>query len=56
MGVFTMLDQDGDVDTSCPDCNEPLALRVRNKQLVQSDALIHFAIPAADWWKDIVFT
>ena len=56
MGVFTMLDQDGDVDTSCPDCNEPLALSVRNKQLVPSDAVVHFAIPAADWWKDIVFT
>jgi hypothetical protein len=56
MGVFTMLGQDGDVDTTCPDCNEPLALHVRNGALVPSDAVVHFAVPAAEWWKDIVFT
>lgn len=56
MGVFAMLGQDGDIDTSCPDCDEPFTLRVRNNALVASDAIVHFAVPAADWWNDIVFT
>ena len=56
MGVFAMLGQDGDIDTSCPDCDAPFALSVRNNALVASDAVVHFAVPAADWWKDIVFT
>ena len=56
MGVFAMLGQDGDIDTSCPDCEAPVTLSVRNNALVASDAVVHFAIPAADWWKDIVFT
>lgn len=56
MGVFAMLGQDGDIDSSCADCNEPLSLSVRNNELLPSDAVVHFAIPAADWWKDIVFT
>jgi hypothetical protein len=56
MGVLTMLGRDGEIDTSCRDCNESLGLSVRNGALVPSDAIVHFAIPAADWWKDIVFT
>ena len=56
MGVFAMLGQDGVIDTSCPDCDESLGLRIRNNALIANDAVVHFAIPAADWWKDIVFT
>ena len=56
MGVFAMLGQDGDVDTTCPDCDEPFTLSVRDRQLAPSDSVVHFAVPAADWWKDIVFT
>jgi hypothetical protein len=56
MGVFAMLGQDGDIDTSCPDCDAAFAVSVRDHELVPSDAVVHFAIRAADWWKDIVFT
>ena len=56
MGVFTILGQDGDIDTSCPDCEESFELRIRNNALETSDAVVHFAVSAADWWKDIVFT
>ena len=56
MGLFAMLGEDGEVNTSCPDCGEPLTLQVRDHTLVASDAVVHFAVPAADWWKDIVFT
>ena len=56
MGVFAMLGSDGDVETSCPDCEEKLELGMRSGSLVTGESVVHFAIPAADWWKDIVFT
>jgi hypothetical protein len=56
LGVVAMLDGDGTVETRCPDCTEPMTLRVENGQLVQGDGLAHFAVPAARWWDNIGFT
>jgi hypothetical protein len=46
------------IDTQCPDCADPLAMEVRDGRLTSdpSDAVVHFAVPAARWWADIVFT
>jgi len=46
------------IETRCPDCAEPLALEVRDGHLTSdpSDTVVHFAVPAAKWWTDIVFT
>lgn len=49
---------DADVATRCADCGAALALRVRSG-IVEADppdAVVHFAVPAARWWADIVFT
>ena len=56
MGVFAMLGSDGEVETSCPDCDASLDLAVRDGALVAGHSVVHFAVPAADWWKDIAFT
>ena len=56
LGVMVMLRSDGDVVATCPDCEAPLELSVRNGQLEPSDAVVHFAVPPARWWEDIVFT
>ena len=56
LGVLAMLGQDGVVDATCADCDAPVALRVEGGRLVPSDAVVHFAVPAARWWEDIVFT
>jgi Alkylmercury lyase len=56
LGVLTMLDRDGTVDTFCPDCSEPLQLEVRNKAVTHSDEVVHFSVPAAHFWDDIGFT
>jgi hypothetical protein len=46
------------IDTQCPDCAHPLTMEVRDGRLTShpSDAVVHFAVPAARWWADIVFT
>ena len=55
LGIPSMLGTDGTVATSCPDCGEPIELRVRDGQ-VEGDAIVHFAVPAARWWDNIAFT
>jgi hypothetical protein len=33
-----------------------MALEVKEKKLLDSSGVAHFAIPARDWWKNVVFT
>lgn len=56
LGIVSMLGGDGIVETKCPDCEEPMTLRVENYELVDSDGVAHFAVPAARWWENIGFT
>jgi hypothetical protein len=46
------------IETRCPDCSEALNIEVRDGRLTSdpSGAVVHFAVPAARWWADIVFT
>ena len=56
LGVPAALHSDADVVTTCADCGEPMSLQVRNGQSVPQDCAIHFAVPAAHWWDDIIYT
>jgi hypothetical protein len=55
-GVLAMLGADGRVPARCPDCGEPLELRIERGMLAPLDAVAHFSVPAARWWEDIGFT
>lgn len=56
LGIPTMLGQDADIASDCPDCGAALALQVRAGALVPTDNVLHFALPAARWWDDIGYT
>jgi predicted RNA-binding Zn-ribbon protein involved in translation (DUF1610 family) len=56
LGILVMVGRDGSVQTSCPDCGEELLIDVASDRLTSTDAVVHFAVPAARWWEDIVFT
>ena len=55
-GICAALRVDGKVETSCPDCGEPLAVGVREEQPSDDSLLFHCLVPARHWWDDIVFT
>jgi Alkylmercury lyase len=55
-GVCAALHVDGRVETSCPDCGEPLAVDVRDQRPSDHSLQFHCLVPAARWWDDIVFT
>jgi hypothetical protein len=56
LGIVSLLGGDGRVRTICPDCQEPLQLEVALHRLVRSQGIVHFSIPARNWWDDIIHT
>jgi hypothetical protein len=56
LGVPVMLRQQATVVTACACCGEAITLDVSLDRLPEATAVIHFAVPAARWWHDIVFT
>ena len=55
-GIAAALHQDADIDSTCGDCDESMFFQIQNQQPILQDSVIHFAVPAANWWKDIIYT
>jgi Alkylmercury lyase len=56
LGIPAMLGKNARIDASCGCCNFEMTLQVKNGGLVEPKGIIHIAVPARDWYKDIVFT
>jgi Alkylmercury lyase len=56
LGVVAALHRGAEVLSRCEQTHEPLVLQVDEEGPEPSDFLFHCAVPAAQWWKDIVFT
>jgi len=56
LGIPAMLAEDAAISTFCPDCNEPMELRVTDGELEPAAGVAHFAVPARRWWENIGFT
>jgi hypothetical protein len=55
-GICAALHVDGRIETSCPDCGEPISVEVRDERPDDESLVFHCLVPARDWWVDIVFT
>lgn len=55
-GICAALDVDGEIETACPDCGDPIRVDVRDRRPSDEELLFHCLVPAARWWDDIVFT
>jgi len=56
LGIPAALGQPGEVLSRCEQSLEPLCLRVGPNGPDPSRWLFHCVVPAAHWWKDIVYT
>ena len=56
IGICAALRVDGRIETTCPDCGEPIAVEVRDERPDDESLLFHCLVPAREWWADIVFT
>ena len=55
-GIAAALRSDAIIPASDGQTGEPLTLEVKNQRPIPRPYLAHFAVPAAKWWEDIVFT
>jgi hypothetical protein len=55
-GIAAALHSDSVIPAQDGYTGEPLSLEVRNNEPIRNPYLAHFAVPAAHWWDDIVFT
>jgi hypothetical protein len=56
LGIAALLDEDAESRTTCPDCAEPITLRVAGGRLEPSDAVVHFVVPPRHFWDNVGFT
>ena len=56
LGILALLGVDGEISTACPNSGQALRVTVAGNALVESAGVVHFAVPARDWWRDIGFT
>ena len=55
LGVVAVLGGTGVVRMWCPDCGDRLAVSVEEGRLASGTGVVHFAVPASQWWDDIGF-
>lgn len=55
-GICAALHVDGRIETSCPDCAEPLTIQVVDGRPDEPALVFLCPLPAAEWWDDIGFT
>ena len=56
LGIPAMLGQGALIEASCGCCNSAMPIEVRAGKLCSSQGVIHVAVAARDWYKDVVFT
>jgi Alkylmercury lyase len=56
LGIAAALHADAIIEASDGYSGEPMMLEVRNGQPIAQSCVIHFAVPAAHWWDDILYT
>jgi len=56
LGIPAALHAGADVEAACSQSGEKIVLQVRDGDVSQSDALVHFLVPFRNWYDDLVFT
>ncbi len=56
LGILAALHTEGEVISRCEQTQERISFHVSRTGPAPEPCVIHFAVPASQWWKDIVFT
>jgi DNA-binding transcriptional MocR family regulator len=56
LGVPAALRRDAVIEASDAHTGESIRIEVRGGKPVAQECVIHFAVPAAKWWEDIIYT
>jgi hypothetical protein len=55
-GIPAALHTDARIETTCPDCGDPIAFDATGGEPGDSDVVFHCLVPASGWWDDIRYT
>ncbi len=53
LGILTVAKSNGRAPTLCPVSGEQLELTVVDGSLARAEGVVHFAVPASQWWENI---
>jgi DNA-binding transcriptional MocR family regulator len=56
LGVPAALHQDAVIEATDAHTGDSMRLEIKGGQPVAYDCAVHFAVPAAKWWDDIIYT
>lgn len=56
LGVPAALQADARIEASCAYSREPIFLSVENGELAETDVVVHFTVPFAQWYEDMAYT
>ncbi|MBP7964981.1 MAG: hypothetical protein KBG20_21785 [Caldilineaceae bacterium] len=56
LGIPAALHADATIEATCAQSGDPLPLTVQDGRLLPTDAVVHFLVPFARWYEDMVFT
>lgn len=56
LAIPALLGASGSVFTACPHSGQPLRISATKTGLEEAPGIVHFAVPAREWWRDIGFT
>ena len=56
LAILALVGTDGSVSTACPHSGQPLLVSATKGSLADAQGIVHFAVPAREWWLDIGFT
>ena len=55
LGIIALLGTDGTARTTCADCGDEIVVGVGRGVPLPVGALVHFLVPAAQWYEDLGF-
>jgi len=56
LGISAALNKDVRIGASCGCCNLDMPIEIRRGKLRADEGVIHIAVPAREWYRDVVFT
>src|SRR3990172_4151543 len=56
LGIPAALHSDAVIEAVCTESNEPVQLEVKDGKVSHTDAIVHFPLPFARWYEDLVHT
>lgn len=56
LGIPAALHKDAVIEAVCTGSDESVQLEIKNRQITNNQLLVHFPLPFARWYDDLVFT